>query len=224
MSHRPLTLLITAGPTREPMDPVRFLSNYSTGLLGHALVAEARHRGHRVIFVTGPTGLAAPRGVRTIAVETALEMQTALEREFPAADALIMAAAVADFRPVRVASQKIKRSGAAGGLKLWRLDLVENPDLVAGLAARRTRQVIVGLALETSNALRNARTKLKAKSLDAIVLTQMDGHRAPFGRTTVDGAILDRAGKSTAFRRLAKPALARRILDTVERLAKQSHS
>ena len=100
-THRSLTLLITAGPTREPIDPVRFLSNYSTGVLGHRLVIEARKRGHRVLFVTGPTGLAAPRGAKTIAVETALQMQEALAREFPAVDAVIMAAAVADFRPIR---------------------------------------------------------------------------------------------------------------------------
>jgi len=220
MTRRRLTLLITAGPTREPIDPVRFLSNYSTGILGHALVAEARRRGHRPVFVTGPTGLLPPRGVRTIEVETALEMQAALEREFPTADGLIMAAAVADFRPVRVAPQKIKRSGAAGGLKLWRLDLIENPDIVASLAARRTHQVVVGLALETTRALTNARGKLRAKQLDAIVLTHMAGRQAPFGETTVDGAILDRLGRTAPFRRLTKPALARRILGVVERLAK----
>lgn len=217
--RRALTLLITAGPTREPIDPVRFLSNYSTGVLGHMLVAEARARGHRVVFVTGPTGIAAPRGAKTIAVETALQMQAALEREFPAADAVIMAAAVADFRPARAASQKIKRSGVSGGLKLWRLELVENPDLIAGLATQRTRQVIVGFALETSRALANARAKLRNKQLDAIVLTQMQGPRAPFGETTVDGAIVRSTGATQPFKRLAKPVLARRILDTVEKLA-----
>lgn len=220
-THRSLTLLITAGPTREPIDPVRFLSNYSTGVLGHRLVIEARKRGHRVLFVTGPTGLAAPRGAKTIAVETALQMQEALAREFPAVDAVIMAAAVADFRPVRALPQKIKRSGAAGGLKFWRLDLVENPDLVAGLAARRTRQVLVGFALETTRGLVNARAKLRNKQLDAIVLTQMNGQRAPFGDTTVDGAIVHADGGLRPFRRLAKPVLARRVLDTVEHLVAQ---
>lgn len=229
MTRRPLTVLITAGPTREPIDPVRFLSNYSTGILGHALVTEARRRGHTVVFVTGPTPadlfrkskLRGPRGVKTIAIETALQMQAVLEREFPAVDAVIMAAAVADFRPARAAAQKIKRSGAAGGLKLWRLELVENPDLVAGLAIRRTHQVIVGFALETSRALANARAKLRSKQLDAIVLTQLQGPRAPFGNTTVDGAIVRSTGAVQPFRRLAKPALARRILDTVEQLAAQ---
>ena len=216
-----LTVLITAGPTREPIDPVRFVSNYSSGILGHALVDVAKRRGHRVVFVTGPTGCPAPRGAKTIAVETALEMQAVLEREFPKADALIMAAAVADFRPVRAAAQKIKRSGAAGGLKFWRLDLVENPDIVAGLATHRTRQIIVGLALETTNGLANARAKLKAKQLDAIVLTQMAGARAPFGRTAVDGAILARSGKAALFRRLTKPVLAKRIIAVVERLARR---
>ena len=220
MTQRPLTLLITAGPTREPIDPVRFLSNYSTGVLGHLLVGEARRRGHRVVFVTGPTGCLPPRGARTIAVETALQMQAVLEREFPAVDGVIMAAAVADFRPARASARKIKRSGVAGGLKLWRLELVENPDLIAGLAVRRTRQVIVGFALETTRALANARAKLRDKQLDAIVLTQMDGQRAPFGETTVDGVIMQTGGATRPFRRLAKPALARRILDTVEKLVK----
>lgn len=220
MTRHPLTLLITAGPTREPIDPVRFLSNYSTGALGHALVLEARKRRHRVIFVTGPTSCPPPRGARMIAVETALQMQEALEREFPAVDGVVMAAAVADFRPVRALPQKIRRSGAAGGLKFWRLDLVENPDLVAGLAARRTRQVIVGFALETTRALVNARAKLRNKQLDAIVLTQMNDQRAPFGDTTVDGAIVHADGGLRPFRRLAKPVLARRILDTVEHLVK----
>ncbi|MBI4227033.1 MAG: phosphopantothenoylcysteine decarboxylase [Candidatus Omnitrophica bacterium] len=221
MRRHPLRLLITAGPTREPIDPVRFLSNYSTGVLGHTLVAEAQRRGHAVLFITGPTGSPPPRGVKTVAVETALQMQAALERAFPAVDAVIMAAAVADFRPARAAAQKIKRSGVAGGLKLWRLELVENPDLVAGLATRRTRQVIMGFALETSRALANARAKLRTKQLDAIVLTQMRGPRAPFGDTTVDGAIVKSSGAVQPFRRLAKPALARRILDTVERLVAQ---
>ncbi len=220
MSQRPLTLLITAGPTREPIDPVRYLSNSSSGVMGHALVAEARRRGHRVVFVTGPTGLPAPRGVRGLAITTALEMQATVEQEFPRVDAVIMAAAVADFRPVRTAAQKIKRSGVAGGIKFWRLDLIENPDIVAGLAAHRTGQVIVGFALETARGLTNARAKLKAKRLDAIVLTQMAGRRAPFGASTVDGAILDREGRTQAFRRLAKPVLAHRIIATVERLAK----
>lgn len=219
-ARRALTLLITAGPTREPIDPVRFLSNYSTGVLGHTLVSEARKRGHRVVFVTGPTGLAAPKGARTINVQTALEMQAALDREFAAADAVIMAAAVADFRPARAAAQKIKRTGVAGGLKLWRLELIENPDLIAGLAReRRPDQVIVGFALETSRALANARAKLRNKQLDAIVLTQMQGPRAPFGATTVDGAIVKSTGAVQPFKRLAKPVLARRILDTVEKLA-----
>jgi len=179
MTRKRFRLLITAGPTREPVDPVRFLSNYSTGMLGYALVAEARRRRHPVCFVTGPTGRPPPRGVRTIAVETARQMQAVLEREFPKTDGLIMAAAVADFRPARAASRKIKRSGVAGGLKFWRLDLVENPDIVAGLAAGATHQVIVGTALETSRALANARAKLEAKRLDAIVLTRYSPSRAP---------------------------------------------
>ena len=220
--RRSYRLLITAGPTREPIDPVRFVSNHSTGTLGYTLAKLARSRGHRVMLISGPTELKSPSGVRRIDVETAGEMEQAVTRSFPKADALVMGAAVADFRPIRVATQKIKRSGAAGSLRLWQLDLVENPDIVAEAARqRRANQVIIGFALETEQLLPNARRKLKSKDLDAIVATRlypMGKGRGPFGTDPVDGAVLDRAGHTKVFRGLSKPRLAARILDTVESL------
>ena len=221
-SHRRYRLLITAGPTREPIDPVRFISNYSTGTLGHTLARMAKSRGHQVTLISGPTELVAPRGVKKIDVETAGEMEQAVAKAFPKADGLIMGAAVADFRPIRVATQKIKRSGVAGSLRLWQLELVENPDIVARVAQQRKgNQTIVGFALETEGLLANARRKLKSKGLDAIIATQLSlksKGRGPFGTDPVDGAILDRAGHVKSFRALAKTRLAARILDTVEEL------
>lgn len=182
----------------------------------------AKARGHRVILISGPTELPKPVGVVRVDVETAHQLEQAVSRAFPRVDALIMGAAVADFRPIRVAAQKIKRSGAAGSLRLWQLELVENPDIVANASSqRREGQVIVGFALETENILLNARRKLKTKDLDAMVATRLPlgtQGRRPFGSDPVDGAILDRAGQVKTFRRLSKSRLASRILDTVEAL------
>lgn len=213
-------LLITAGPTREPIDPVRFISNHSTGTLGYTMAKMAKERGHKVTLISGPTELMNPTGVTMINVETAAQMEQAVKKHFPKADALIMGAAVADFRPIRVATQKIKRSGVVGSLRLWQLDLVENPDIVAEAAHQRTKnQAIIGFALETEQLLPNARRKLKSKSLDAIVATRLSPRgkgRGPFGEDPVDGAILDRAGHVKTFRSLPKARLAARILDAVE--------
>ena len=197
-------LLITAGPTREPVDPVRFISNYSTGTLGYTLAKLAQNQGYQVTLVSGPTELPCPAGVKRIDVETAGQMHQAVRQLFPKMDALIMSAAVADFRPVRVATSKIKRSGAAGSLRLWQLELVENPDIVADAARRRKpHQLVVGFALETEGLLPNARMKMKSKNLDAIVATKLlncrDG-RGPFGNEPVDGAILEKAGLARSFR------------------------
>ena len=213
-------LLITAGPTREPIDPVRFISNYSTGTLGYTMAKIARARGHQVVLISGPTEIPCPAGVKKVAVETATEMHQAVSKTFPKMDALIMGAAVGDFRPLRVANQKIKRSGVAGSLRLWQLDLVENPDIVADAAShRKPTQAIVGFALETQNLLPNARAKLKTKDLDAIVATRYfpdKQGRGPFGDEPVEGAILKRRGTAKAFRSLKKQVLAGRILDCVE--------
>jgi len=220
MKSKKYRLLITAGPTREPIDPVRFISNYSTGMLGYTLAKMAGRRGHQAILISGPTELKVPKGVRCIQVETAIEMEQAVAKTFPKVDALIMGAAVADFRPIRVATQKIKRSGVTGSLRLWQLDLVENPDIVAQVAGQRKKtQAVMGFALETENLLPNARRKLKSKNLDAIVATRLSPKgkgRGPFGADPVDGAILDHRGRTKSFRALPKLQLAARILDTIE--------
>lgn len=213
-------LLITAGPTREPIDPVRFISNYSTGTLGYTLARAARARGHQVTLVSGPTEIPCPSGVKKVDVETAAQLHQQVVKNLPKADALIMGAAVADFRPIRVASHKIRRTGAVGSLRLWQLELVENPDIVADAASRRRpHQAVIGFALETGELLSNARRKLIAKHLDAIVATRYYPNakgRGPFGPEPVDGAILERTGRPKPLRGMSKERLARRILDTVE--------
>jgi phosphopantothenoylcysteine decarboxylase/phosphopantothenate--cysteine ligase len=164
--HRDLageTFLITAGPTREPLDPVRFLSNRSSGKMGYALAEAAARRGARVILVSGPTALKPPGDVEAVQVETAAEMMHAVMARLGEATVVIKAAAVADYRPKHVASQKMK------GKKAFALELEPNPDIAAEVSARRQDQVIIGFAAETENVLENARKKLAGKKLDAIV-------------------------------------------------------
>lgn len=157
--------MITSGPTREFLDPVRFLTNASSGAMGFALSAAARKRGARVTVVSGPTALRAPRGVTAVPVVTALEMRRETLRRSRGAALVIGAAAVSDWRPARAATHKIKR-----GRGVLRLTLVPNPDIIKDAAARRrSGQVFVGFALETRRAVEHARAKLVAKRLDLVV-------------------------------------------------------
>ncbi len=159
-------VVITAGPTRESLDPVRYVTNRSSGKMGYALAEVATRRGAKVILVSGPTNLQTPEKVEEIAVETALQMLEATQNAFQSADIMIAAAAPADFRARRVEPQKIKR----GARKTAELSLVANPDIVAQCAAsKRAGQIVVGFAAETENLVKEARKKLISKNLDAIV-------------------------------------------------------
>ncbi|UPT72578.1 MAG: hypothetical protein M0D55_11480 [Elusimicrobiota bacterium] len=165
MSLRGRAVLITSGPTREHLDPVRFLTNASSGAMGFALAAAAKAAGARVTVVSGPTALPAPRGVAVVRVVTALEMRRETLKRSRAADAVIGAAAVSDWRVPSVARHKIKRSPSA-----VRLTLVPNPDIIKDAAERRRPgQVFVGFALETRRAAGHARGKLIRKGLDLVV-------------------------------------------------------
>ena len=210
-ARRSLRIVISAGPTREPIDPVRFLSNYSTGCMGSRLAAEALVRGHRVTVVSGPSVEPLPSGTRTIVVETAREMERALRQQATRADVVIMAAAVSDFRPVRVASRKLSRRAQHG------LALEATPDIIARLP-RRVGQVIAGFALETGHILPRARRKLRAKRLDLLVAQRANGQGAPFGRRAVDAWLLERGGAVTRLGRLPKSRVARVLLDKIEGL------
>ena len=165
MSLRGRAVLITSGPTREYLDPVRFLTNASSGAMGFALAAAARRAGAEVTVVSGPTALEPPRGVRVVRVETAIEMRRETLRRVRGASAVIGAAAVSDWRVSRTAAHKIKRSGAP-----LRLTLIPNPDIIKDAAAlRRPGQVFVGFALETRRETAHARAKLARKGLDLVI-------------------------------------------------------
>ncbi len=207
-------ILVSAGPTHEDLDPVRFLTNRSTGKMGYAVAAVARRRGAEVTLVSGPTALPAPWGVSRYLVRTALEMQAALESLFSQCDVLIMSAAVSDYRPAGLAEQKIKR-----GEEEMLVKLTHNPDIVAGLGARRQQQqVLVGFAAETQDLLEHATTKLQRKNLDLIVANDVSAPDAGFAVDTNRVTILDRQGGVEVLPLLSKEEVADRILDRVAAL------
>jgi phosphopantothenoylcysteine decarboxylase/phosphopantothenate--cysteine ligase len=207
-------VLVTAGPTREALDPVRFLSNRSSGKMGWALAEAARNRGAEVTLVAGPSALAPPPGVAFVSVVASEEMRKAVVSRFPDTDVLIMAAAVADFRPARAASGKIPKGDAesAGGLMVV---LEPTPDILLDVTARRTGQVVVGFAAETEDVVERARRKLTAKALDMIVANDVTEPGAGFETDTNRVTIVDRTGRCEALPLMAKYQVANRILDAV---------
>jgi len=203
-------VVVTAGPTREHLDPVRVITNPSSGRMGYALAEAARERGANVVLVTGPTELTPPPGLATTRVETTEEMQHALESLVPNADALIMSAAPADYRPKSAADKKRPRS--AGPLTV---ELEATPDILSSLK-RRKGMVVVGFALETGNGLANARSKLQNKALDFVILNDATEPGAGFEVTTNRVTILGRNGTQVDLPLLPKRDVAERILDVVE--------
>jgi len=203
-------VVVTAGPTREHLDPVRVITNPSSGRMGYALAEAARARGANVVLVTGPTELTPPPGLATTHVETTEEMQHALESLVPNADALIMSAAPADYRPKSAADKKRPRS--AGPLTV---ELEATPDILTSLK-RRKGMVVVGFALETGNGLANARSKLQNKALDFVILNDATEPGAGFEVTTNRVTILGRNGTQVDLPLLPKRDVAERILDVVE--------
>lgn len=205
-------VVVTAGPTREPVDPVRFLSNRSSGHMGFALAAAAWRRGADVALVTGPTLLDPPIGPRVTPVDTAEEMRAAVAEAAADADVLIMAAAVADFRPRDVPDRKIKKSSTLEAIRLE-----PAPDVLTETAsARPSGCVVVGFALETDDAEANAREKLASKGMDLIVLNET-GPDSGFEVGTNRVTLIEREGESEAVPLLEKEQVADRILDRVER-------
>ncbi len=213
-SFRGCRVVVTAGPTREAIDPVRFVSNRSSGRMGYALAQAAWRRGAEVTLVTGPTALPAPVGADVVAVETAEQMKDAVAAALPSADVLIMAAAVADFRPVSVASAKIKKEARPAAIPLE-----SAPDVLkVTRGSRRPGMVAVGFALETENARANARGKLESKDLDLVVLNDATVPGAGFEVETNQVVLLDRAGGAEALPLLPKGDVAEAILDRVAAL------
>lgn len=207
-------VLVTAGPTREAIDPVRYVTNHSSGRMGVALAAAAWRRGADVTLVAGPLQVPVPVGVRVRAVETTQQMHDAVAAELPEADALVMAAAPSDFRPAAVASEKIKRG--AGALAI---ELTPNDDILAGTRAlRRDGAVVVGFALETTDLEANARKKLAAKGLDLVVLNDATEPGAGFGVDTNRVTFLTPDGAVEPQALLPKGEVADVILDRVAAL------
>ena len=201
-------LLITAGPNREPLDPVRYLSNRSSGKMGYALVRAALRRGAEVVLVTGPTALECPAGARVIHVATAAQMHDAVLNEFAACTAVIMAAAVADYRPVRDSDKKIKR-----GQGPIEIRLEPNPDIVKELGQMKDGKFIVGFAAETEDLVANAARKLREKNLDMIVANDVAAAGSGFDGDTNIATILDRKGPPRSLPLMTKNDLAECILD-----------
>lgn len=213
-------LLITAGPTYEPVDPVRFIGNRSSGQMGIALAENAATRGATVELILGPTHLPPPRHphIRVVPVETAREMYQAAVEAFPNCQVAILAAAVADYRPREFTTEKIKK-GEQGGLQL---ELVENPDIAATLGSRKDGgQLVIGFALETADEEKNARTKLKRKNLDLIVLNSLRDAGAGFNTDTNKISIIGPGNKMEKFELKSKKEVARDILNAVVRLLKR---
>ena len=204
-------VLITAGPTYEPIDPVRFIGNHSSGKMGFELAREAARQGAEVFLVTGPTHLQiALPGVHCIRVTTALEMLEQAGQYFDAADVVIGAAAVADYRPREAAPEKIKKD--AGELQL---DLVRNPDIIQTLASRKKGQFMVGFALETEKETEHALAKLQKKGLDAIVLNSLREPGAGFGGDTNKISFIDKNSQIKPFELKTKAEVARDILHEI---------
>ena len=206
-------IIITAGPTYERIDPVRFIGNFSSGKMGFALAEECASRGAEVILITGPTALSASHpNILRVNVESAVEMYDAALKIFPQMDAAILSAAVADYRPEQMSEEKIKRSGN----EHLSLSLVPNLDIAASLGKiKKPGQLTVGFALETNDEESNAIKKIKEKNFDYIVLNSLNDRGAGFGHDTNKVAILSRDGEKRSFALKSKSDVAKDIIDTV---------
>ena len=208
-------ILVTAGPTEESIDPVRFLSNHSSGKMGFALARAARRRGAEVTLISGPTALPVPPQMRSIAVRSAAQMREAVFNHLESASILIMAAAVSDYRPKQKAPEKIKKS------KLETvLELELNPDILAEAGKKKNSRIMVGFAAETENLLQNTREKLEEKNLDLIVANDVTLPGAGFKADTNIVKIMDRSGKVEELPLMTKEDLADCILDRIALLKK----
>lgn len=206
-------LLVTAGPTVEDIDPVRFISNRSSGKMGYALAERGVARGAEVCLVTGPTMLVPPAGVECISVRSTLEMQQVVDEVFERVEVAILASAVADYRVAQIAPQKIKRGD--GQLTL---ELIENPDIAAALGARKGKRIIVAFAMETEQGEERAKDKLRRKQADLIVLNNLSEAGAGFAVDTNIITIIDPQGQIEQLPKMSKKSAGDCILDRVQKL------
>lgn len=205
-------VLVSAGPTREPIDAVRFITNASSGKMGYAMAEAAAQRGAEVLLVSGPTALPCPPNVTRVSVVTAEEMTQELDARFAWATVLVMTAAVGDFRPRNPSSEKVKKHEWSGEP----LQLERTLDILQALSRKRAHHVLVGFAAESGDLLANGRKKLHQKDLDLLVVNRITGPHSAFGNETNEVILLPRHGTPIQVERLPKRLLADRILDTVQ--------
>ena len=206
-------VLVTAGPTREKIDPVRFISNFSTGLIGYEIARAARRKGSEVALISGPTNLIPPKGIRFIRVETAEEMAGAVRRNFRKTDCVFMSSAVCDWRPAKISRTKIKKIGTAKNLKL-----TKNPDILFDLGKRKKRRVLVGFALESNDLYKNAKKKFSEKHLDIIAANKITKKKNPFGKGLRDVLVINGTGRNTWLRHATKKRIAAHLVNKAEKL------
>ncbi|MEH7502384.1 bifunctional phosphopantothenoylcysteine decarboxylase/phosphopantothenate--cysteine ligase CoaBC [Neobacillus drentensis] len=217
-SQKPLsgkTVVITAGPTREKIDPVRFISNHSTGKMGYALAEEAKKQGAHVVLVSGPVGLPAPLGMEVVKIESAEEMYNAVLKYYDSADVVIKTAAVADYRPKISYDQKIKKQAGDSSIELER-----TKDILFELGKRKKNQVLVGFAAETENVDEYARKKLTMKNADMIVANNVKAEGAGFGTDTNIVTLFKRSGSVTDLPLMSKSNVAKMIIEEITSLLK----
>jgi phosphopantothenoylcysteine decarboxylase/phosphopantothenate--cysteine ligase len=212
-----MTVMVTAGPTVEPFDPVRYLTNRGTGKMGYAVAGAAARRGAEVILVSGPTALKPPPGVKLITVETARQMYDAVMEHFPGVDVVVKTAAVADYRPAQAAVEKIKKHGDR-----WSVEFIKNPDILAELGNKKKGQFLVGFAAETGELDTHALNKVRKKNLDFLVANDITMPGAGFGTDTNIVKLVYPDGKILPLPEMRKSVLADRLLDEVLSLKNMS--
>jgi phosphopantothenoylcysteine decarboxylase/phosphopantothenate--cysteine ligase len=208
---RGLKILVTAGPTQEPLDPVRYITNPSSGKMGYAVAGQAGLRGAKVTLISGPTHLEPPNGVETIFCKQAGEMRALVNKHFPDCDVLVMVAAVGDFQPDTVQKEKIKKKGESLVLKL-----MPTADILKEASKTKTRQMVVGFAAETENVIQSAQEKLKNKNLDLIVANDISAPGIGFQSDSNQVTLIDKAGNIDPLPRLSKREIADVLLDRIK--------
>ncbi len=215
MATEPLRFLITAGPTREPIDPIRYLSNRSSGKMAYAIAEAALAAKHEVMIVSGPVSLPAPEGARVSKVVTSDQMYEAVHEQLPRCDVLVMCAAVADYKPVKASPFKIKKGAAA-----LILELVPTRDILASLADKERKYLVIGFAAETNELEENATKKLREKNCDMIVANDVSRNDRGMESDENEVIIFFRNGQSTKIPRTSKKNIARELVKIISTHAK----